>query len=40
VPLHCNANIVAARKGLHGLRFDATGAYPLFHHTAFLPEGV
>ena len=31
VPLHCNTNIVATRAGVHGIGFDATGAYPLFH---------
>lgn len=30
-PLHCNTNIVALRKGIAGLRFDAIGAYPYFH---------
>lgn len=33
VPLHCNTNIVAARKFVRGLKFDAIGAYPLFHDT-------
>ncbi|WP_244980524.1 ABC transporter substrate-binding protein [Acetobacter thailandicus] len=33
VPLHCNANIVAARTTVSGLTFDAIGAYPLFHDT-------
>jgi len=33
VPLHCNTNIVAALKTVKGLRFDAIGAYPLFHDT-------
>ncbi|MFT4247867.1 MAG: ABC transporter substrate-binding protein [Pseudomonas sp.] len=35
VPLHCNTNIVAYRKGLQGLEFDATGAYPYFHDASF-----
>lgn len=35
VPLHCNATIVAARDSVIGLRFDAIGAYPLFHDTTF-----
>ena len=30
-PLHCNTNILAMRAGVHGIAFDATGAYPLFH---------
>ncbi len=30
-PLHCNTNIVAARQGVHGIKFDAIGAYPLIH---------
>ena len=30
-PLHCNTNIVAARRGVRGIKFDAIGAYPLIH---------
>ncbi|WP_425409800.1 ABC transporter substrate-binding protein [Hyphococcus sp.] len=30
-PLHCNTNIVAARNGVQGVKFDAIGAYPLVH---------
>ncbi len=30
-PLHCNTNIVAMRKEIRGLQFDAIGAYPLVH---------
>ncbi len=30
-PLHCNTNIVAARQGVRGIKFDAIGAYPLIH---------
>ena len=33
VPLHCNTNIVATKKSISGIRFDAIGAYPLFHDT-------
>lgn len=33
IPLHCNANIVAARNSVSGVQFDAIGAYPLFHDT-------
>ena len=33
VPLHCNTNIVAARNFVQGIKFDAIGAYPLFHDT-------
>jgi len=33
-PLHCNTNVVATRAGITGLRFDAIGAYPLFHDTS------
>nr|WP_272490728.1 ABC transporter substrate-binding protein [Mesobacterium pallidum] len=40
VPLHCNTNLVVARKGLRDLRFDAIGAYPLFHDTSFHPTGA
>ncbi|WP_210419268.1 ABC transporter substrate-binding protein [Acetobacter vaccinii] len=35
VPLHCNATLVAARDTIGGLRFDAIGAYPLFHDITF-----
>ncbi|WP_291366402.1 ABC transporter substrate-binding protein [Acetobacter sp. UBA5411] len=38
VPLHCNATIVAARSGIEGLRFDAIGAYPLFHDITLQQE--
>lgn len=38
IPLHCNTNLIAARKGLAGLRFDAIGAYPLFHDTTLAEE--
>lgn len=31
VPLHCNANIVAATHAVKGIKYDAIGAYPLFH---------
>ncbi len=31
VPLQCNTNIVALRRGITGLAFDAIGAYPLLH---------
>lgn len=31
VPLHCNTNLVVARKGIEGVTWDAIGAYPLFH---------
>ena len=31
VPLHCNTNIMAMRNEVMGIRFDAIGAYPLFH---------
>lgn len=30
-PLHCNTNIVALRQEIHGLKFDAIGAYPYLH---------
>lgn len=30
-PLHCNTNIVALRKEIKGLHFDAIGAYPYLH---------
>jgi peptide/nickel transport system substrate-binding protein len=30
-PFHCNTNIVALRKGINGLSFDAIGAYPYLH---------
>jgi len=30
-PFHCNINIVALRKGINGLSFDAIGAYPYLH---------
>lgn len=33
VPLHCNTNIVVASKSIDGMKFDAIGAYPLFHDT-------
>ncbi|WP_208797012.1 ABC transporter substrate-binding protein [Gluconobacter thailandicus] len=33
IPLHCNANIVAAHNSIKGIRFDAIGSYPLFHDT-------
>lgn len=35
VPIHCNTNLIACVRSLQGLRFDATGAYPLFHDTGF-----
>jgi len=30
-PLHCNTNIVALRRKISGLTFDAIGAYPYLH---------
>lgn len=33
VPLHCNTNLVVARKEVTGMSFDAIGAYPLFNDT-------
>lgn len=33
VPLHCHTLAVGRRAGVRGLRFDAIGAYPLFHDT-------
>jgi peptide/nickel transport system substrate-binding protein len=39
VPLHCNTNIMAARHAVQGIKFDAIGAYPLFHDASLLPEG-
>ena len=39
VPLHCNTNIVASRREVRGIRFDAIGAYPYFHDTVIY-DGV
>ena len=39
LPLHCNTNLIAARREVTGLKFDAIGAYPLFHDTQ-LTEGA
>ncbi|MBS1089709.1 ABC transporter substrate-binding protein [Gluconobacter wancherniae] len=33
VPVHCNCNIVVQSKRVSGMKFDAIGAYPLFHDT-------
>jgi peptide/nickel transport system substrate-binding protein len=38
VPLHCNTNVVAAKAGVTGLRFDAIGAYPYFHDTSIAED--
>lgn len=37
-PLHCNTNIVALRKEVKGLRFDAIGAYPYLHDVTIANE--
>ncbi|GAB4137377.1 MAG: ABC transporter substrate-binding protein [Sphingomonadales bacterium] len=37
-PLHCNTNIVAMRKQVRGLQFDAIGAYPLVHDITIMAD--
>ena len=39
-PLHCNTNIVALRKAVRGLQFDAIGAYPYWHDVQVREEGT
>ncbi|GAO00043.1 MULTISPECIES: ABC transporter substrate-binding protein [Komagataeibacter] len=37
IPVHCNTNIVSHKNSVTGFRFDAIGAYPLFHDTTITP---